>query len=61
MWEKCVEKAPGCLGALCTGNVSGGPWVNVGRGFVDDENAILPQDCSGQAQQLPLAHAEVGA
>ena len=37
------------------------PGVDVGRGLIDDENAVLPQDGSGQTYQLPLAHAEVGA
>ena len=37
------------------------PGVHVGCGLVDDEDAVLPQDGSGQTHQLPLAHAEVGA
>lgn len=37
------------------------PGVHVGRGLVDDEDAVLPQDGSGQTHQLSLTHAEVGA
>lgn len=37
------------------------PRVHVGRGLIDDEDAVLPEDSPGQAHQLPLAHAEVGA
>ena len=37
------------------------PWVHVGRGLIDDEDAVFPEDSPGQAHQLPLAHAEVWA
>lgn len=43
------------------GRESAVPGVHVGCGLVDDEDAVLPQDGSGQTHQLPLAHAEVGA
>ena len=45
----------------CLGCESAVPGVHVGCGLVDDEDAVLPQDGSGQTHQLPLAHAEVGA
>ena len=36
-------------------------WVNVGRGLVHDDDPAPPEHCSGQADQLPLPHAQVGA
>lgn len=30
-----------------------------GRGFIHDEDAALPDERSGQAEELPLANAEV--
>ena len=36
-------------------------WINVGRGLVHDDDPAPPEHCSGQADQLPLPHAQVGA
>lgn len=43
------------------GRGSSVPGVHVGRSLVDDEDAVLPEDSSGQTDQLPLTHTEVGA
>ena len=35
--------------------------VHIGSGLVKDEDLVVPEQCPGQAYQLPLAHAEVGS
>ena len=35
------------------------PWINVGRGFVHDDDLVLPEHGAGQADQLALAGREV--
>lgn len=37
------------------------PGIHVGCGLVNDEDAVLPQDGSGQTDQLSLTNTEVGA
>jgi len=33
--------------------------INVGRGFIENEQAIVSQDGSGQSYKLPLTDAEI--
>ena len=36
-------------------------WVDIGRGLVHEEDGVVAEDGPGEAHELPLPHAEVGA